>query len=53
MVDSVMKSATSILTYKITKVSPEVSWFLQMQFQRAEMPGPGGPGQMETLNYVK
>lgn len=53
MVDSVVKSATSKLTFEMIKVSPEVSWFLQMAFQRAEMPGPTGPGQKKTLDYVK
>lgn len=50
MVDSIVKTATSRLTYEMTEVSPELSWFLQMEFQRAEMPGPAGPGQRKTLN---
>lgn len=53
MVDNVMNSAASRLAYEMIKVSLEVSWFLQMQFQRAEMPGPAGLGQRKTLNYVK
>lgn len=53
MVDSVVKSATSRPTYEMIKVSPEVSLYLQMEFQRAEMPGSEGPGQKKTVNYVK
>lgn len=50
MVDSIVKSAASRLTYEMIEVPPELSWFLQVEFQRAEMPGPAGPGQRKTLN---